>query len=69
MLHHSIWFTQDKVIHESFQSDERATGDLSPEEVTQMIIQEWNSLQELPSYVETQLLAHKDLIEAIASQS
>ena len=41
---------------------------LSPEEIEQAIIREWNSLQQVPSYVEGLLKVNRGLIESIAAQ-
>lgn len=42
---------------------------LSPEEIEQAIVREWNYLQQVPSYVEELLKANRGLIESIAAQN
>lgn len=42
-------------------------SDLSPEEIEQAITQAWERLQQVPSYVEERVKAHRGLIEGIAT--
>jgi hypothetical protein len=43
------------------------TSNLSPEEIEQAIIRAWEHLQDVPSYVEERMKAHRGLIEGIAT--